>query len=105
MSKKEFKLGEVLFVGAGPGDPELITLKGLKALQRAEMVVYAGSLVNPVLLDECPGNCEIHDSAPLNLDEVLALMIPAALAATAVWDLAYICSVPSDVKVTRISLV
>jgi len=70
----------VLFVGAGPGDPELITLKGLKALQQAELVVYAGSLVNPVLLDECSSDCEIHDSAPLTLEQVLELLIPAALA-------------------------
>ncbi len=69
------KAGQVLFVGAGPGDPELITVKGLKALQQAEVVVYAGSLVNPALLDECPVGCEIHDSAPLNLDQVLAILI------------------------------
>ncbi len=69
------KAGQVLFVGAGPGDPELITVKGLKALQQAELVVYAGSLVNPTLLDECPPGCEIHDSAPLNLDQVLELLI------------------------------
>ncbi|NOY12956.1 MAG: precorrin-4 C(11)-methyltransferase [Deltaproteobacteria bacterium] len=67
--------GQVLFVGAGPGDPELITVKGLKALQQAEVVVYAGSLVNPALLDECPSGCEIHDSAPLNLDQVLQILI------------------------------
>jgi precorrin-4/cobalt-precorrin-4 C11-methyltransferase len=69
------KAGEVLFVGAGPGDPELITIKGLKALRQAEVVVYAGSLVNPALLDECPQGCEIHDSAPLNLDQVLEILI------------------------------
>jgi precorrin-4/cobalt-precorrin-4 C11-methyltransferase len=73
-------LFEVLFVGAGPGDPELITVKGLKALQQAELVVYAGSLVNPALLSECAAGCEIHDSAPLNLAQVLALLIPAAKA-------------------------
>lgn len=72
--------GEVLFVGAGPGDPELITVKGLKALQQAELVVYAGSLVNPALLAECPAGCEIHDSAPLNLAQVLDLLISAAKA-------------------------
>ncbi len=69
------KAGQVLFVGAGPGDPELITVKGLKALQQAEVVVYAGSLVNPALLEECPAGCQIHDSAPLNLDQVLELLI------------------------------
>jgi len=67
--------GQVLFVGAGPGDPELITVKGLKALQQADLVVYAGSLVNPALLDECPAGCEIHDSAPLNLEQVLEILI------------------------------
>lgn len=65
----------MLFVGAGPGDPELITVKGLKALQQADIVVYAGSLVNPVLLDECAAGCEIHDSAPLNLDQVLDILV------------------------------
>ena len=69
------KEGEVLFVGAGPGDPELITVKGLKALQQAELVVYAGSLVNPALLEECPEDCEVHDSAPLNLDQVLEILL------------------------------
>ncbi|HEX9778984.1 MAG TPA: precorrin-4 C(11)-methyltransferase [Geopsychrobacteraceae bacterium] len=75
MSEANVSSGQVLFVGAGPGDPELITVKGLKALQSAELVVYAGSLVNPALLAECPDDCEIHDSAPLNLDQVLELLI------------------------------
>jgi len=69
---------KVLFVGAGPGDPELITVKGLKALREADMVIFAGSLVNPVLLKKVPRGCEIHDSAPLTLDEVLALMVRAS---------------------------
>jgi len=72
--------GKVLFVGAGPGDPELITVKGLKALQQAEVVVFAGSLVNPALLEECPDGCEIYDSAPLNLDQVLDILIDASRA-------------------------
>ncbi len=72
--------GEVLFVGAGPGDPELITVKGLRALQQADLVVYAGSLVNPALLEECHMGCEIHDSAPLNLDQVLKLLLTGAQA-------------------------
>lgn len=78
--KTDFKPGQVLFVGAGPGDPELITVKGLKALQQADVVVYAGSLVNPALLDECMDGCEIHDSAPLNLDQVLDILIAASRA-------------------------
>lgn len=74
------KAGQVLFVGAGPGDPELITVKGLRALQQADVVVYAGSLVNPALLEECPEDCEIHDSAPLNLDQVLEILLVACRA-------------------------
>jgi len=68
----------VLFVGAGPGDPELITVKGQKALQSADLVVYAGSLVNPALLDELKPGAVAHDSAPLNLDETTALLVGAA---------------------------
>ena len=63
---------EVLFVGAGPGDPELITVKGQRALQQGEVVIYAGSLVNPQLLEGLAPGVEIHDSAALTLDEVIA---------------------------------
>lgn len=66
--------GKILFVGAGPGDPELITIKGLKALRSADLVVYAGSLVNPALLEDLKPDAKIHDSAPLTLDEVIALL-------------------------------
>ena len=64
----------VVFVGAGPGDPELITIKGLKALQSADVVVYAGSLVNRALLSELKPGATAHDSAPLTLGEVLAII-------------------------------
>jgi len=70
----------VLFVGAGPGDPELITVKGLKALQEADVVVYAGSLVNPALLSELKSGAVAHDSAPLTLEEVLSIMAEAVAA-------------------------
>ena len=46
-------MSKVHFVGAGPGDKELITLKGYKLLKNADIVIYAGSLVNPALLDYC----------------------------------------------------
>ena len=68
----------VFFVGAGPGDPELLTLKGRRLLDEAELVVYAGSLVNPALLEGIRAEC--HDSAGLTLDEILALLVPAARA-------------------------
>ncbi|MGC7872575.1 precorrin-4 C(11)-methyltransferase [Desulfosporosinus sp. SYSU MS00001] len=67
--------GEVIFVGAGPGDPELITIKGSRALERADRVIYAGSLVNPDLLKLCRPGTPCHDSASLTLEEVAALMI------------------------------
>ena len=66
--------GEVIFVGAGPGDPDLITVKGSRALERADRVIYAGSLVNPALLEICRPGTPIHDSAHLTLEEVVALM-------------------------------
>jgi len=70
----------VIFVGAGPGDPELITVKGLKALQGADVVVYAGSLVNRALLAELKSGATAHDSAPLTLEAVLAIIAEAVAA-------------------------
>lgn len=67
--------GKVIFVGAGPGDPELITLKGARAIERADRVIYAGSLVNPELLGMCRPGTPCHDSAHLTLEEVAALML------------------------------
>lgn len=63
----------IYFVGAGPGDPDLITVKGRKALARADLVIYAGSLVPLELLKSCRQDVIIHNSAKLNLDEVLTL--------------------------------
>jgi precorrin-4/cobalt-precorrin-4 C11-methyltransferase len=65
----------VIFLGAGPGDPELITLKGRRLLDEADVIVYAGSLVNPALLDGV--KAEMHDSAGMTLDEVLAVLTAA----------------------------
>lgn len=63
----------VLFVGAGPGDPELITLKGRRLLDEADLIVYAGSLVNPALLSGV--KAEVRDSAALTLEEITGLLI------------------------------
>lgn len=65
---------QVFFVGAGPGDPELITVKGQRLLKSADVIIYAGSLVNPVLLDNAKPGAEIHNSASMTLDEVVAVM-------------------------------
>lgn len=64
----------IYFVGAGPGDKELITLKGARLLSRADCVIYAGSLVNPELLELAPVGCEIHDSSAMTLEEVFAVI-------------------------------
>ena len=69
---------EVVFLGAGPGDPELITLKGRRLLDEADLIVYAGSLVNPALLDGV--RAETVDSAGLDLETIVTLMIEAARA-------------------------
>lgn len=64
----------VHFVGAGSGAADLITLRGDRLLRAADVVVWAGSLVNPELLEVCRPDCEIHDSAAMTLEEVLAVM-------------------------------
>ncbi len=66
---------KVYFIGAGPGDPELITVKGRRLLDRADVVIYAGSLVNPELLRGI--KAKIFDSAFMNLDEIIAVVAGA----------------------------
>ena len=61
-------------MGAGSGAADLITVRGAKLLGEADVVIYAGSLVNPALLDYTREGCEIHDSAKLTLEEVIALI-------------------------------
>lgn len=61
-------------MGAGPGDPELITVKGLRLLQEAELVLYAGSLVNPELLKYVREGVPCHNTASLTLEETMALI-------------------------------
>jgi len=67
-------MSKVHFVGAGPGDKELITLKGYKLLSSADIVIYAGSLVNPELLDYCKEGSVIHNSASMDLQEIIDVM-------------------------------
>lgn len=70
----------VHFVGAGPGAPDLITLRGAAYLKEADVVIYAGSLVNPELLQMCKADCEIYNSAKMTLEEVIAVMKTAEAA-------------------------
>ena len=65
----------IYFVGAGSGDKELITVKGMHILERADIIVYAGSLVNKELLDYAPSSCEAYDSAYMTLEEVMETML------------------------------
>lgn len=62
------------FVGAGSGAPDLITVRGKNLLEQADVVIYAGSLVNPELLKCCKPECEIYNSAKMTLDEVITVM-------------------------------
>ena len=62
------------FVGAGSGASDLITVRGARLLSEADVVIWAGSLVNPELLSYCKEGCEIHDSAELTLEEVIEIV-------------------------------
>lgn len=68
----------VHFVGAGPGAPDLITVRGKNLLEKADVVIYAGSLVNPELLTGTRKDCEIYNSAKMTLEEVLEVMRQAS---------------------------
>lgn len=64
----------VYFIGAGPGDPELITVKGRRLIGEADIIIYAGSLVNPQVLGGAKPGAAIYDSASMTLPEVVAVM-------------------------------
>ena len=64
----------VHFIGAGPGAADLITVRGARLLGEADVIIYAGSLVNPALLDYKKEGCTVYDSASMTLEEVIAVM-------------------------------
>lgn len=64
----------VHFVGAGPGAADLITLRGKKLLEQADIIIYAGSLVNPELLNDRKATCRVYNSASMTLEQVIAVM-------------------------------
>ncbi len=68
----------VHFVGAGPGAPDLITVRGKELLEKADVIIYAGSLVNPALLDYAKKDAEIYNSAVMTLEEVTKVYQEAA---------------------------
>ncbi len=65
---------KVYFIGAGPGDPELLTIKAAKVIEKADIVIYAGSLVSKEILTLCKDSAAIYDSSGMNLDEVLSVI-------------------------------
>ena len=64
----------VHFVGAGPGAVDLITVRGQKYIEEADVIIYAGSLVNPELLSKAKPDCQVYDSSKLSLEEVIDLI-------------------------------
>ena len=66
---------QIYFIGAGPGDPELITVKGQRILGEADIVIYAGSLVNPALLSLVKQGAQVYNSASMTLEEVITVML------------------------------
>ncbi|MGZ7108909.1 MAG: cobalt-precorrin-4/precorrin-4 C(11)-methyltransferase, partial [Methanobacterium sp.] len=65
--------GKVIFIGAGPGDPELLTIKGKKALKNSDIIIYAGSLVNKEILAYASTD-KSYNSATMNLNEIIEIM-------------------------------
>lgn len=70
---------QVFFVGAGPGDAELITVKGARLLKEAQVIVYAGSLVDRELVHTYAPDAEVYDSAGMNLEETTRVLAQAAV--------------------------
>jgi precorrin-4/cobalt-precorrin-4 C11-methyltransferase len=67
----------VHFIGAGPGDPELITIRGQRLIAQSPVCLYAGSLVPRAVIDAAPEGAEIHDTAIMTLDEIIAIIAEA----------------------------
>ncbi|BAB60086.1 TVG0971163 [Thermoplasma volcanium GSS1] len=66
---------KVYIVGAGPGDPELLTLKAYNILRKAGVVIYAGSLVNPEILKYANPSAEIYNSAEMDINKIMDISI------------------------------
>lgn len=73
----------VSFIGAGSGAPDLITLRGAQRLRQADVIIYAGSLVNPALLSDKKDGCAVYNSAEMTLEQVLSVMNEAEAAGKA----------------------
>lgn len=67
-------MSAITFIGAGPGDPELITVKGQKAVQQADIIIYAGSLVPRAVIEDRKPDAEVYNSATMDLEEIIEVM-------------------------------
>lgn len=68
----------IYIIGAGPGDPELLTIKAEKALEKADVIIYAGSLINPEVLKHAKKGAELYNSAGMNLEDIFRIILKAA---------------------------
>lgn len=80
MNKPAKKIQPVFFIGCGPGDPELITVKGKRRLKEADVIVYAGSLVKEKVLQYAKKEAEIYNSASMTLEEIMKIVVDAGKA-------------------------
>src|SRR3990170_3347839 len=80
MNKPAQKIQPIFFIGCGPGDPELITVKGKRLLKEADMIVYAGSLVKEKVLQYAKKEADIYNSASMALEEIMKIVVDAASA-------------------------
>ena len=71
-------MGKVWFVGAGPGDPDLLTVKGRRLIESASAILYAGSLVDQAATLYAPSGCNVRDSKDMTLEEISAWLVEAA---------------------------
>ena len=78
MTLQDSAKGKVYFIGGGPGDPELLTLKAKRIIDSADVIIYADSLVHPSVCDSAKPDAHIIGSKTLTLDEISALMVEAA---------------------------
>ena len=69
--------GKIYFIGGGPGDPELLTLKAKRLIEEADVVVYADSLVHPSIVEFARSDAEVHGSRTLNLEQIMEIMLTA----------------------------
>lgn len=69
---------KVYIIGAGPGDPELLTIKAKKAIEKADVIIYAGSLINPQILRHVKSGARVYNSAKMDLEEIIEIISKAA---------------------------